>query len=50
MPEEQPLETFVSFEFVFKAKLVFAVELFEQVEKLGAGFHYGKRRGLGVID
>jgi hypothetical protein len=50
VPEKQPLKTFVSLQFVFKAKDILTIVLLEKVEQLGASLHDGERRSLCVVD
>lgn len=43
MPEKQPLQRFVSLEFVCETEDIFLVGEFEEIEELCAGLHYWER-------
>ena len=50
MPEEGPLQAFAPLKVVFEAEFVVFVELLEEVEEFGGGFHDREGWVLGVVD
>lgn len=49
MPEECPLQTFTPLAVVFESKLVFLVNVFEEVEHFCRRFHDGEGWLAGVV-
>lgn len=50
MPEEEPLQGFVTLELIREAEFILFVGELEEVKELGTGLHDWEGRVLGVID
>ncbi len=50
MPEKEPLQAFTPLQFILESKLVFLVDMFEEIEELGGCLHDGEWRGLSVVN